>query len=47
MFMFVKVFGTIDHFSHFLKVQLVTSLKIITFKKGKLNFSVYHAWTHP
>ena len=31
--MFVKVFETIDHFSHFLKVQLVTSLKIITIKK--------------
>ena len=32
MSMFVKVVGTIDHFSHFLKVQLVT-LEIITIKK--------------
>ena len=47
MSMFVKFVGTIDNFSHFLKVQFVTSLKIITTKKKKLKFSLYHAWTHP
>ena len=40
MSMFVKFVGTIDHFFHFLKVQLVTSLKIITIKKKFKIFSL-------